>query len=181
MTDKHGDAWKTEEALTRHYLRTDGGSGASPLRFLDATPAELARALSLPSERSDDMMAEFYSSFHPYLIRQALQDGIAAPAPSNVIGPGWFKYLVLTCAITCTADDVSQLGDFRQRLSEQVGLPVVPVDLTGIATLWRRLEAWIDHRRASGEPYRAIILPDPGHMHQIGHSLRIAFPARRDL
>jgi hypothetical protein len=181
MSDNRGDAWKFEEALTRHYLRTDGKSGAGPLRFLDATPAELARALSWSNGRPEDILARFYSSFHTYYVRQALQDGIAMQAPAGILGPGWFKYLVLTCAIVCTSDEISQLGDFRKRLTEQLGLPTVPQDLEGIATLWGRLVTWVDGKRAAGQPYRSIVLPDPGRMSHIGYSRRIAFPARHDL
>jgi hypothetical protein len=181
MNDNRGDAWKLEEALTRHYLRTDGKSGTGPLRFLDATPAELARALSWSNGRPEEILAQFYSSFHTHYVRQALQDGIAMQAPAGVAGSGWFKYLVLTCAIVCTSDEISQFGDFRKRLTEQLGLPTVPQDLAGIATLWERLVIWIDGKRAAGEPYRSIVLPDPGHMSHIGYSRRIAFPARHDL
>jgi hypothetical protein len=181
MNVNRGDAWKIEEALTRHYLRTDGKSGAGPLRFLDATPAELARALSWPNGRPEDILARFYSSFHDYYIRQAFRDGIVMPAPAGVAGPGWFKYLVLTCAIVCMSDEISQLGDFRKRLAAQLDLATVPQDLEGIAALWERLVIWIDSERATGEPYRSIVLPDPGHMTHIGYSRRIAFPARHDL
>ena len=37
--------WMWEEALTRHYLRSDGGFGSAPLSFLDVSGVELARAI----------------------------------------------------------------------------------------------------------------------------------------
>jgi hypothetical protein len=66
-------------------------------------------------------------------------------------------------------------------LAEQLGLPTVPQDLEGIATLWGRLVTWVDGKRSAGQPYRSIVLPDPGRMSHIGYSRRIAFPARHDL
>jgi hypothetical protein len=176
-----GTAWRIEHELTRHYLRTDGGFGSAPLRFIDATPEELARALSRPQESPDETRSFFVNSFHPSLVKSALCDGTLIRASLGVEGPGWFQYLVLTCMIASTSPDVSQSDNFRERLKEELGISTTLMNLTGIPTLWEALRSWCESKRAYGDPYRAIILPDPGHMTQIGYSVRIAFPSRRDL
>jgi hypothetical protein len=180
-----GTAWRVEDALARHYLRTDGAFGSAPLRFIDATSEELASALStvfsFPVDNPDHARRRFLGSLRPDFIRQALCDGVPFVAPYGVAGPGWFQYLMLTCVIASASPEVSQSENFRERLREELGISTPLMNLTGIPKLWRELQTWCDRKKASGQPYRTIILPDPGHMTQIGYSVRITFPSRRDL
>jgi len=39
---------------------------------------------------------------------------------------------------------------------------------------------WLENCRGRGEPLRELVLPEPGGLSRIGHTVRLAFPSRRD-
>lgn len=169
-----------ESALARHYLRADGRFGSGPLKYIDATPEQLALALGRAPVDADAVHAEFLSFFtNRTIVLRALCDGNPVATP-GAEGPGWFRYLVLCCVVAAASADLAAEGDYRERLRILLGWSSGAVGLAGTAELWRRLATWCDVARARGEPYRSIVLPDPGWMTQIGYSQRITFPARRD-
>jgi hypothetical protein len=174
-----GTAWENELLLSRHYLGSDGALGAAPLRYIDATDGELARALH--ADDPEEARRQFVRSFDPYIVRDVFREGAVITAPSDLDAPGYFQYLILTCVVASMATETSSLGDFRLRLAEQLGGKVQFVGLAGIAVLWERLSRWCAARRNAGNPIREIQLSDPGSWVQIGHSLKITFPARREL
>lgn len=169
-----------ESALARHYLRADGPFGAGPLKYIDATPEQICLAFGRPTADVNVLHAEFLSFFtNRAIVLQALSDGHPI-AISKAEGPGWFRYLVLCCVVAAASAELAAEGDYRERLRTLLGWSSGAVGLAGTADLWRRLATWCDAARARGEPYRRIILPDPGWMKQIGYSQRITFPSRRD-
>ena len=173
--------WKYEEALTRHYLRSDGGFGSAPLSFLDASGPELARAVGKGPEEAGDVLAEFLAMFRRNELVWALSHGYAPAPPAGVRAPGFLNFLILSCHVASVAPDVSSSGDYRDRLQEILGLETRILTLSGLRQLWERLPRWIEDKRSRGQSYRRVVLPDYGTMRQIGYSVRIAFPSRHDL
>ena len=174
---------KIEEALTRHYLRTDGGQGSGPLKFIDASPAEMARAFGkLPSE-AEKARLEFLQSFSAQGVHDELCLEEAPRLNYDRETPGFFRYLMLTCLIASTGRNISSAGQFRPRLVELLGADRTFQNFFGLPIRWKALARWCAEKRKRGEPYREIRLPtdtDIGRMTQIGHSVQIAFPARFD-
>ena len=46
--------------------------------------------------------------------------------------------------------------------------------------MWRSLRDWLARQAKSAKPFRKLILPDDDGWRQIGYSLRLSFPSRRD-
>lgn len=174
--------WRFEEALTRHYLRTDGGFGSTTLSFMDVSPSQLARAMRRPAAEGDAVLDEFVGLFGNLNLRRSLGDGITPQPPPLLEGPGWFNYLVFSCHIASVSPDQASSGQFRERLKEVLGLSTRIETLSGIASLWERTVEWCDRGRAAGKPLRKIDLPPiVRNMSQIGYSVGIVFPSRHDL
>ncbi len=173
--------WRWEEALTRHYLRTDGGFGSAPLSFLDVSGVELARAVGKEPNDAEQALADFLSIFRRKALVDALTHGYCLPPPIGLRVPGFFSYLVLSCHVASAAPEVASSGDYRRRLQEILQLDQGIQTLSGLRLLWEKLPEWIESKRSTGQGYRKVILPDFGTMRQIGYSVRIAFPSRHDL
>jgi hypothetical protein len=168
-----------EAFLVSHYLSSDCPFGSAPLCYLDVSGEQLAKAIGVEVARSDAVVEQFLKSFSETALRDVLAKGVVS-AIEGVDGPGWFRFLVLTCVVAAAPQRLAADTDYRERLRNLLGLKAAPVDLSGIATLWRRLSKWCDAARLKGKPFRRIQLPDPGWMKQIGHAQAIAFPSRRD-
>lgn len=172
------DDW--ERLLAVHYLRSDGPLGETPLRSLDATPIELARAASTVGFGPDEARESFLRSFARIRTTRDVFRGARIVRSNAEIAPGYFRYLVLSTLVPTLAPDDTSTRDFRERLGELLRMGVPLSDVGGLPLLWHRLAAWCDERRDEGQPYRRVILPDPGHMTLIGYSVRLAFPSWRD-
>jgi hypothetical protein len=172
------DAW--ESLLVNHYLRADGPFGSAPLRSLDATPVELARATLLEGLDPEDAKRFFLGSFTQTSVTRDVLRGAIIRAPLSDIAPGYFRYLVLSTLVPALSPDDTSTRNFRERIGELLGLDGALSDVGGLPTLWKRLSAWCERQRAETRPYRRIVLPDPGHMRLIGYSVRLAFPSWRD-
>jgi hypothetical protein len=95
--------------------------------------------------------------------------------------PGCFTYLALTLFVDSLIEDgLVTLGAFRSKLSGFLDVDRSFSNLTGIAEMWRELKSWLDEKAAKGEPFRRLLLPDPGSMTHIGYTARLSFPSRRD-
>ena len=173
--------WMWEEALTRHYLRSDGGFGSAPLSFLDVSGIELARAIGKGAAEAGDALAEFVTIFRRQALVDALTYGYSPSPPEGLRVPGFFNFLILSCHVASAAPDVASSGDYRHRLQEILKMDHGIQTLTGLRHLWERLPKWIDAKRRTGQGYRNIVLPSYGTMRQIGYSIRIVFPSRHDL
>lgn len=180
-SDSTFSATQWETALTRHYLRSDGPCGASALSYLDATPEQLAIATGRSTADAENVLREFFSLFHDRkAVRLALAHGVPQQEGTECDGPGWFRYLVLTCVVAAASPELARSNDYRERLQSILAWDSRLLGLSGIAVLWQRLVRWCAEHRAEGEPYRAVELPDPGAWRQIGYSLRVTFPSRGD-
>jgi hypothetical protein len=173
--------WRWEEALTRHYLRSDGGFGSAPLSFLDVSGVELARAIGKGPSEAGGALAAFLTIFRRQALVDALTYGYSPSPPEGLRVPGFFNFLILSCHVASAAPDVASSGDYRHRLQEILKMDHGIQTLTGLRKLWERLPKWIDAKRSTGQGYRNVILPSFGTMRQIGYSVRIAFPSRHDL
>lgn len=173
--------WRWEEALTRHYLRSDGGFGSASLSFLDVSGVELARAVGKGPSDAGEALAGFLKIFERQALVDALTHGQSPPPPVGLRVPGFFSYLVLSCHVASAAPDVASSGDYRDRLQEILKMGQGIQTLTGLRLLWEELPRWIETKRSTGQGYRNVVLPDYGTMKQIGYSIRIAFPSRHDL
>ena len=172
------DAW--ESLLTNHYLRADGPFGAAPLRSLDATPIELARATLLEGLDPEDAKRCFLSSFSPTSVTRDVLRGAIIPKALLGATPGYFRYLVLSTLVPALAPEDTSTRNFRERIGELLGLDGPLSDVSGLHTLWKRLSTWCERQRTEAQLIRRIVLPDPGHMSLIGYSVRLAFPSWRD-
>lgn len=176
-----GAQW--EKALVNHYLSSDGPYGATPITFLDATPAELAIAWSNDSGtliETDTARAWFLSSFDHDELSRALGSG-KFPRPVTSEVPGYFRYLILTCLVPAITEYESVDNQFRHILGEMAHSESGSFNALGsLSKLWKSLESWLNKRRSGGLPFRRLVLPDIGRMNLIGYSVRLSFPSWRD-
>lgn len=89
--------------------------------------------------------------------------------------PAYLPYLVVGCIAAADAD-ANDEDSFLERfdaLTDGKGTTGISV----MADLWRDLADWLQDN--SGE-YRLLELPDPRGWTRIGHTVRLAFPSRRD-
>jgi hypothetical protein len=172
------DAW--ERLLVLHYLRTDGPFGTAPLRWIDATPIELARATRIEGFDPEVAKSSFLSTFtNEYVTRDVFRGG-RVPKPASVETPGYFRYLILSALVPALAPEETNSKDFRVRLGALMGLGGPLSDVGGLPRLWQSLAKWCDGLRADARPFRRVVLPERGHMRIIGYSIRLAFPSWRD-
>ena len=175
----HDRGVQWERWLTEHYLSAGGAYGGTPIKFLDATPAELAAAARQEGWSNEDAARSFVESFDPAVVRGWLSGD---RSPSRIAGqvPGYFRYLVLTCFVASAGDGTETTNNFRIRLGQILDYGGPFNSVSGVNNLWRSLAGWCDHRREAGDAIRELILPDPTPMHLIGCAVRLAFPAWRD-
>lgn len=171
-----------EDALTKRFL-TAGGEGVGPIRSFDISPETLA--LAARADPSDGVQA--VASFRKALLRDrralyiALEDGVFN---RKLVAdcPGCFVYLALTIFVDSQldGDDADGSDQFRPKLAAFLGVGRKFSNLSGVASMWRSLRDWLARQAKSGKPFRKLILPDDDGWVQIGYSLRLSFPSRRD-
>jgi len=96
--------------------------------------------------------------------------------------PGCFAYLALTIFVDSQleSDDADGSNEFRPKLAAFLDVDRSFSNLSGVASMWRSLRDWLAQQAKSGKPFRKLILPDKDGWVQIGYSLRLSFPSRRD-
>jgi hypothetical protein len=70
--------------------------------------------------------------------------------------------------------------EFRPKLAAFLGVDRSFSKLSGVASMWRSLHDWLARQAKAGKPLRKLVLPDEDGWVQIGYSLRLSFPSRRD-
>jgi len=166
--------------LVLHYLRTDGPFGTAPLRWIDATPIELARATRIEGIDPEMAKASFLSTFSNEFVTRDVFRGGRVPKPVSEETPGYFRYLILSALVPALAPEETNSNDFRVRLGALLGLGGQLSDVGGLPRLWKLLAKWCEDLRAQARPFRRVDLPERGHMRLIGYSIRLAFPSWRD-
>ena len=171
-----------EEALTRRFL-TVAGEGIGPIRSFDISPETLALAAGADVSAGTQAVASFKKALlsSRWALYSALEDGSfnrrLAPDCS-----GCFAYLALTMFVDSQFDgaDAQGLSEFRSKLAAFLGADRSFSKLSGVAAMWRSLRDWLARQAKLGKPYRKLVLPDDDGWVQIGYSLRLSFPSRRD-
>ncbi|MFL9863741.1 hypothetical protein PQR67_06110, partial [Paraburkholderia fungorum] len=173
------DQRRAESALATYYLRSDGLFGAGAVRYIDASEMQLQAALKL--DKHIDPL--------PVLARAcggaaAMSDALAR---GNLVfkatadAPGFFRYLVMTCAIVATADNNDLTQEFGENLALAFDSPNLFTNRTALPALWRRLRDWCNRQNAAGALVRKVVLPPPGTGRYLGLTNAITFPGWRDL
>lgn len=167
----------TERRLVTHYLRIDGGAVSGPLRFIDATMEELKEALACQGDPITALAAACGNSTEA---EQLFAHGTLEKWPDQD-SPGYFRYLVLTCAITAIAVTNKDTRNFRVNLAAAFGRRDPFNNLSALPELWERLRHWCARQRKAGKPLRALILPESPSYRFVGYSQEMTFPAWRDV
>jgi hypothetical protein len=171
-----------EAVLVEQFLRIGADGDASPLRSFEITAETLASALRIEAVTPDEAIAALQSAaLADVNLWSALSTGRRrAPTATS---PNCFTYLAITLLIdTLLEGHYSEQGQFRDRLRSWLGTTRSMMQLSGVATMWRELAAWLDARVAAGERFRRLVLPDPPRTWtQIGYTRCLSFPTRADV
>lgn len=167
-----------EIALKQHFLYTTGPYGDLPLTSIDATPEELREAIG----RGDLSTAAVAQAFCNLFTRDRVRNFFPADVSSRHGRHAFqnFRYLVLTCHVTATSVGAGSTRDFRHRLGELLDGNGPEQGVNGVNKMWCALASFVNHRRSQGEPFREIILPNPGNYTLIGYALGLAYPSWTD-
>lgn len=171
-----------EATLTRRFL-TASGEGVGPIRSFDISPETLALAAGADASAGAQAVASFKKALlsGKWALYSALENGSynRTLAPDC---PGCFAYLALTIFVDCQLDgsDADRSDEFRPKLASFLGVDRRFSKLSGVATMWRSLRDWLARQAKAGKPFRRLVLPDDDGWVQIGYSLRLSFPSRRD-
>lgn len=168
-----------EKVLCDHFLASSDGE-TSPIRSIEVTPAMLVEAFHGNPAQSEEAVDSFRSALDINKVCAALEHGHYQAFPKLGL-PGSCSYLALTLLVdSLIEEDVELYGAFRSKLAAFLEIDRAFSNLTGIATMWVELKAWLDDKVKSGEPYKRLVLPDPGFWTHIGYTVRLSFPSRRD-
>lgn len=171
------------ERLVVHFFGRRPGED-SPVVALLTTPEELARVTgdvtADPSDVRDSFIARLREAIGP---NRSLFDDAAnyqhwprPPPPERV--PRFVSHLIFSCiAASESSEELASEGSYLLRLRELAGGSLPDYTLQWLPTLWGNLAAWL---AANARQFRALRLPDPGGYTRIGHSVKLAFPDRRD-
>ncbi|MBD9415260.1 hypothetical protein IB234_11915 [Pseudomonas sp. PDM16] len=173
------DAW--ERRLVDYFLLIGPDGDASPIRAFEVTPRTLALTCNAPPESEPNVEEAFrlMLSRDP-LLADSLRLGSQRYEKPDA--PNCFSYLVFTLLIDSLLEgNTTQSGEFRNKLMKWLKIKTPFSDLSGVALMWESLVRWLDKRIQAGEPFRHLILPDPGHWSQIGYTRRLSFPSKPDL
>jgi hypothetical protein len=171
-----------ESALTRRFLMAVGEE-VGPIRSFDISPETLALAIGADVSAGLQAVVAFRTALlaDRRTLYAALEDGVF---DSKLLADclGCFAYLALTIYVDSQldGDDAQGSDEFRSKLSSFLGVDRRFSRLAGIATMWRSLRDWLTRQAKVGKPFRRLILPEEDGWRQIGFSLRLSFPSRRD-
>ena len=177
---KLNQALEVERSLVRHYLHSDGPLGAAACRYIDASTTALRVALNC-AEGVDPVLY--------------LADACGADETAMVLSNGWsddwtdkhspgfFRFLILTCAVVSTQEVGRSSREFGATLARTLNTNQGYGNRTALPKLWIRLQLWVAFRRAKGESLRELALPSlpPSHMRYLQITYSISFPTWRDL
>ncbi|MFK4581187.1 hypothetical protein [Bradyrhizobium ottawaense] len=169
-----------EEALTRRFLAA-AGEGVGPIRSFDICPETLAAAAGADLSAGAQAVAAFKKALLAQrgALFSALEDGFfdRRLAPDC---PGCFAYLALTIFVDSQREGDGASEQFRPKLAAFLGVDRSFSRLSGVATMWKALREWLARQAKSGKPFRKLVLPEEDGWNQIGHTVRLSFPSRRD-
>jgi hypothetical protein len=171
-----------EVALTQRFLAA-AGEGIGPIRSFDISAETLALSAGVDPSFGDQVVASFKKALleNRSALYAALEDGIFNPKLATDC-PGCFAYLALTIFVDSqlAGDDTDGSREFRPKLAAFLNVDRSFSKLSGVASMWKSLRDWLTCQTKSGKPFRKLILPNDDGWVQIGHSVRLSFPSRRD-
>lgn len=170
-----------EAVLTRYYLSIGDGD-ASALRSFEVTGRTLAEAVGLDGEAGKNRSLEAFRSLFVQkegALVEALRHGSYRKYPNEGV-PGCFAYLALTMLVEGRTDPDASGHEFRPKLVAFLNLDRNFAHLSGINSMWIELRDWLQSQSDNGLPFRTLRLPEPDARVQIGYSVRLSFPSRRD-
>ena len=168
--------------LQHYFLRRPDGADA--VVVLLTTAEELVRVTGDPSADADDVKDAFVASMlravrrdHCLLSSAASYTG-APLAPSAAKDPPFVAHLIFTClAASESAEDLANEGSYIKRLRQLADGLITTDGLGELPSLWKNLVRWLAKHP---DTYRQLVLPYPGGFTRIGHTIKLAFPDRRD-
>lgn len=183
--------WNTKDwnkALLEHFFLDSDGQDR-PVQRIPVTSEELLKIASDPSADAQEVQESFLRAVRTRShidFNHRLSGYIVDPniGWNGSTVPPFFIDLAFSCLVASPSDgEIRNTGDFRRRLAMLLGhdVSVAYYPLGNLASLWRAFSKWIDSRRAVGEPYRRLILPDEDYRVLIGYSINLAFPPRKDM
>ncbi|MBO9454642.1 hypothetical protein J7359_05415 [Paracoccus sp. R12_2] len=176
--DSLGDVHFWESKLKRHYFLTLGPYGDTPMRSVDATPEELRQAIGREDLSSEQVAQAFCRLFTREKVRNFFPTDASSFDGHRALRA--LRFFILTCHVTATSHGAGETQNFRIRLGELLDGGDPEQGVSGVNQMWRALASAIDRKRQQGEPWRRIVLPDPGRETLIGHALRLAKPSWAD-
>lgn len=177
-SDSLGDLHFWESKLKLHYFMTLGPYGDTPIQSVDATPEELRQAIG----REDLSPEQVAQAFCRLFTRENVKNFFPSDASSldGLRALRALRFFILTCHVTATSYGAGATQNFRIRLGELLDGGDPEQGVSGVNQMWRALASAIDRKRQQGEPWRRIVLPQPGRETLIGHALRLAKPSWAD-
>ncbi|WP_010203545.1 hypothetical protein [Pseudomonas syringae group genomosp. 3] len=173
------DAWETR--LVDYFLAIGPDGNAAPIRAFEVTPSTLTHACGAASG-SEAQVEELFRKMlsQDLLLMDSLRDGSQRIENRHV--PNCFSYLILTLLIDNLLEgNTTQSGEYRHKLAKWLGKDTRASNLRGIALMWESLVRWLEKRSQAGEPFRRLILPNPGNWTHIGYTRHLSFPSKADL
>jgi hypothetical protein len=176
--------WNEEQwnhALFFHYFGPNDDD--LPVARLRVTPEELAIAIGADRGEIGEVEKAFVAVLHttPHRIRARFSGDFFGFSSQYDQPPRAVIHLLFTCYVASASEEMRNEADFRRRLAIILSHPSgTSYQLEGLGKMWRQFQHWLARARATGQPWRELVLPDPRRMVRIGFSLRLAFPQRRD-
>ena len=156
-------------ALLDHYFLRASGRAAA-VDFIDASEDSLASCIGAHPSDGTNVREHFLD-----VIARSAQGGSPWRKVTGQSPDRWFAYLVAACSVfidSQRADEQAYIEPLRDRLGESF-----TSSLDELPDLWTQLETWLEE---NSDAYRPLALPEPGGWSRIGHTVKLAFPPRRD-
>lgn len=179
------DDWSYQ--LVGFLFEYDDAADDEPVTSLVVTP-EALKAVTMDSEASE---SEVRDAFVEAVRRRLRTERKSLCADARSTGdwtpravherPCFVSHLALAClaASECNAELVDEAG-FQGRLNALAGDHVSNHNPSCLPDLWKALATWLENCRGRELPMRSLVVPDPGGLTRIGHTIKLAFPNRRD-
>lgn len=170
--------------LLNHFFRIVDERSSAVVVLL-VTADELARATGDAAAQAEDVRTAFLEVVRTGIRRTGsllehasdYQGWPEAPPRGDAV-PRFVAHLIFTCiAASESSDELRNEGVFEKRLRD-LSLDQLPGhSLHMLPCLWQHLATWL---KTNSRRYRPLILPNPGGFTRIGHTVKLAFPDRRD-
>jgi hypothetical protein len=185
--DNNWTAWNLERwnwRLLNYFFRVVDDRPDSVVVLL-ITADELARAAGAPSAESENVRAAFIEAVRTGIRRTGSllghasdYQGFPEASPRSDAPPRFVAHLLFTCiAASESSEELGNEGQYLARLRDLTGDQLPEHSLPTLPRLWQHLATWL---QANSGRYRPIVLPNPGGLTRIGHTIKLAFPDRRD-